>query len=451
MSHARTSVSASVIKSTSRFAPKAVPRKKQVALAPKGTPARTHEDRDESENGVEEFTGSRSVDQSGHDINKAVQTSSQAVVSPTRSIPESALPIETSLSDITEFQSGSVASATAVDINGSTGLGSGSILEKLQNINQSVEEPTSLESSTRKRRKTTSSSGGKSRSRKESLTSSSEEVVISPATTTMSEMCVDKRTGRKSSRYAELQEAERQRRKQSELKREKAEVETSESIPRPVFISSPKPTAQTSGVTAEEDDMLLPVTSSTARVMTDENGNIILDQSSLQVDRHAVHPSTLTGSLIHTTETVFSSKVNSATYTSNRTHANSTIRWLPADNEEFYNALQMFGTDFQMIAEYLGGGKTRRHIKNKFDREEKSNEAKVTWALKNRKLVDIAGLEEKRGSKLKDREELMKELEGFRAEREAVMALPPLSESQVQDTGGDAPGPTIITDAIYRD
>jgi len=36
----------------------------------------------------------------------------------------------------------------------------------------------------------------------------------------------------------------------------------------------------------------------------------------------------------------------------------------------------MFGTDFGMVADYLGGGKMRRHVKNKFDREEKRDPEK---------------------------------------------------------------------------
>ena len=39
--------------------------------------------------------------------------------------------------------------------------------------------------------------------------------------------------------------------------------------------------------------------------------------------------------------------------------------------------LRMFGTDFGMISTYLGGGKSSRHVKNKFDREEKVNPDKV--------------------------------------------------------------------------
>ena len=55
MSHTHTTVSASVIKSTSRFAPKAIPRKKQAAPPPtKPTPAPPPEESSESEDQLEE-------------------------------------------------------------------------------------------------------------------------------------------------------------------------------------------------------------------------------------------------------------------------------------------------------------------------------------------------------------------------------------------------------------
>ena len=81
-----------------------------------------------------------------------------------------------------------------------------------------------------------------------------------------------------------------------------------------------------------------------------------------------------------------------------------------------------------MISTYLGDGKSRRHVKNKFDREEKLNPDKVTWALKNKLAVDIVGMEEKRGTKLRGLDEMREELEGIKAEARAVMALPRISQ-----------------------
>ena len=194
----------------------------------------------------------------------------------------------------------------------------------------------------------------------------------------------------------------------------------------------------------EDDDALLPASSSTALLMTDSNDNIVIDRTSLQIDRQPIHPSQMTDSLIHTTETVFSSKVNSGSYPSSRAHAPNNIRWLSADNEAFYQALRMFGTDFELVAEWVGG-KTRRHIKNKFYREEKTNEDKLTWALKNRIPADVAELERRRGRKLRNLDE-MDEWEVFRQEAAAIKALPRISESEgvTEDMGRGKTRETLL-------
>ena len=427
MSHTHTPVSASVIKSTSRFAPKAIPRKKR-DVQPEKPILTAPLEGSESE---EDLTGSQ---------DKTVQAISERTVSELTQVIH--IPTSANVSPVSTAQQ--VAAITVPTLSTSSpsvdkSVAVGTDIRQSKSPSHSISRP-------RKRRKPTTSRSEasiKSQERK-SQSEALEETVASSATTTMSEMCVDKRTGRKSSRYGELQEAERQRRRQLETKRAEVNVElevASPTVPTQATDSGERHDVEE----ATDDDRLQPLSSGTARVITDENGNIVLDQSSLQINRHAAHPSSLTASLVHTTETVFSSKVNSSTYASNRSHATNNIRWLPSDNERFYEALQMFGTDFQMISDYLGNGKTRRHVKNKFDREEKTNEAKITWALKNKKPVDAEALQEMRGVKLKNREELKEELERLREEREAVIGLPPVGERQVQGAGSRS----IIADAIY--
>jgi transcription factor TFIIIB component B'' len=420
MSHTRTTVSASVIKSTSRFAPKAVPRKPPKSTPSRVTPAPPRvEEEDEDEEDEEDESESekdnelddekvqpRQAEEEGGRLPSSIAVGTQQRIPPIQSsIPSTATPIS-----IPSIQTVSFPTALPT---------------------ASLHEPTSTSEErimTRKRRAAQTTDTAQPRRRRKTTPPTAEEVVIIPSTAKMLEMCVDKRTGRKSSRYGELREAERQRKKLKELKREQERNGVS---------VEPPPAQEEVLVPAVpvEDDTLAPVVNGTARVMTDESGNIILDQSSLQVDRHAIHPSTLTDSLVHTTETVFSSKTNSATYPSTRSHASNKIRWLPEDNDRFYTGLRMFGTDFGLVATYIGGGKQRRHIKNKFDREEKTNSDKVTWALKNRLSVDMAELEERRGTKFKNLEEIQEELKGLKAEAEIVKSLPPLSEGLAQHQG----------------
>eukprot|EP00826_Nyctotherus_ovalis_P043612 TRINITY_DN4611_c0_g1_i1.p1 TRINITY_DN4611_c0_g1~~TRINITY_DN4611_c0_g1_i1.p1 ORF type:complete len:265 (+),score=59.04 TRINITY_DN4611_c0_g1_i1:229-1023(+) len=56
-------------------------------------------------------------------------------------------------------------------------------------------------------------------------------------------------------------------------------------------------------------------------------------------------------------------------------------KWLPEETERFYKALQIFGTDFSIIVRLLPG-RSRKQIKNKFNREERENPEKIDSILK---------------------------------------------------------------------
>lgn len=56
-------------------------------------------------------------------------------------------------------------------------------------------------------------------------------------------------------------------------------------------------------------------------------------------------------------------------------------KWLPEETEKFYKALQIFGTDFSIIMKLLPG-RSRKQIKNKFNKEEKANPEKIDLILK---------------------------------------------------------------------
>jgi len=435
MSRVHKPVSASVIKSTSRFAPKAVPRKKQPATTPKtaATHVETTEDGEESvsEPQIEQPessqipSGNMLVDSWIDDV--GTQVSGDGVPPIQASVPVS-MPEPPGTVPATHLITTQSTSTSAEGIQVEANTSSQPAVAAAQpRKRKSQSAPDNAAPSVPRRRKS------------KGADSAAENATVATSTVTMSEMCIDKRTGRKSSRYAELREAERQRRRLRQLKRDQqnnpdAEVETQQIEETQV---------------EEEDDTLVPVTAGTARVMTDSNGNIILDNSSLQVDRHAVHPATLTDTLVHTTETVFSSKTNSSTYASARMHASNNVRWLPEENERFYIGLSMFGTDFTLIATYLGGDKSRRHVKNKFDREEKKNPDKITLALKNRLAVDMAEMEAKGAVKLRSREELQAELALIKEDGRTVMALPNLSQLQGGNDGEIRE--STIADAVYGD
>ncbi|KAI1094512.1 hypothetical protein F5B19DRAFT_444899 [Rostrohypoxylon terebratum] len=96
------------------------------------------------------------------------------------------------------------------------------------------------------------------------------------------------------------------------------------------------------------------------------DGQIIVNQQSLMVDRHAVHD---IGTLETVEEDEFSRLTTSSSYRreSRRTGAN---HWTDEDTEKFYRLLGMFGTDFETISAMFPE-KSRRAVKLKFNREER--------------------------------------------------------------------------------
>lgn len=77
-------------------------------------------------------------------------------------------------------------------------------------------------------------------------------------------------------------------------------------------------------------------------------------------------------------------RVNSMTYT-NRI---SNERWTTEDTELFYKALSQFGTDFTLIS-HLFPGRERRHLKNKFTRENKLHPQRIDEAMNQSSNVTI--------------------------------------------------------------
>ena len=71
-------------------------------------------------------------------------------------------------------------------------------------------------------------------------------------------------------------------------------------------------------------------------------------------------------------------RVTSASYTKRP----KALRWTKEETYKFYMGLRQYGTSFGMIAS-LFPGRERRHIKNKYNREERSHPELVTLALKN--------------------------------------------------------------------
>jgi len=150
------------------------------------------------------------------------------------------------------------------------------------------------------------------------------------------------------------------------------------------------------------------------------DGNIILDQTSLVVDRHA-EATRDEDTLEAVEEDDLTTRVNVQSWilAGRRDPADrimlhgSATRWSAAQTESFYDALRMFGTDFQTISTMFPG-KTRRRIKHKFVKEERENPERVKATLTGpkdpidfQKYLDITG---KQADSFKDPRELELEL-----------------------------------------
>ncbi|KAK4239875.1 hypothetical protein C8A03DRAFT_13763 [Achaetomium macrosporum] len=114
------------------------------------------------------------------------------------------------------------------------------------------------------------------------------------------------------------------------------------------------------------------------------NGEIVLDHRSLQVDRHA-RAREEAGQLLEVEENDFTHHTTSATYLRRNLKPQ---QWTDEETELFYQALSAFGTDFDTICRMFKG-KTRKHIKLKFNREERLAPERINAALVGQKTVTI--------------------------------------------------------------
>ena len=150
--------------------------------------------------------------------------------------------------------------------------------------------------------------------------------------------------------------------------------------------ASVPPAAGAAGVAPEPARRQLPPKAAAAgpRVRM-VNGKIVLDEASLVVTG-AVEPDDLS-QLEHVEESHTERYITSASFWNKQKPS----KWNAIETAKFYEGLRVFGTDFEMIAR-LFPERTRRQIKLKFNREERSNKVRVDEALKQRKSLDETGL-----------------------------------------------------------
>ncbi|EEB07882.2 transcription factor TFIIIB complex subunit bdp1 [Schizosaccharomyces japonicus yFS275] len=140
------------------------------------------------------------------------------------------------------------------------------------------------------------------------------------------------------------------------------------------------------------------------------DGKIVLDETSLEVDRHA-NEALSTGSLEVVEESALTRRVTSATWGRKQ----KSEKWDAASTEQFYKALSQWGTDFSLIAN-LFPGRTRRQIKLKFNIEERRNPKRVNFVLNNPTPVDMEEYTAVSGRVFRPVEDVESELASLRQE-----------------------------------
>lgn len=111
------------------------------------------------------------------------------------------------------------------------------------------------------------------------------------------------------------------------------------------------------------------------------NGQIVLDDESLHIDRR--ERDAVDESVMEVVEEHQNSRlVNSQTWSKRE----KVERWDAVSTERFYEALSMFGTDFEIISKMFTG-RSRRQLRNKFNNEERRDPARITAALRTRIAV----------------------------------------------------------------
>ncbi|GAA6055902.1 hypothetical protein JCM3770_002352 [Rhodotorula araucariae] len=111
------------------------------------------------------------------------------------------------------------------------------------------------------------------------------------------------------------------------------------------------------------------------------DGQLVIDESSLQINRGGDEQ---LGPREVIEESAQDRFVNSNSYGKRKTVA----RWTKVETEIFFDAISQFGTDFEMIAA-LFPSRSRREIRNKFNKEDKRDPNYITSLMYKRKPVDV--------------------------------------------------------------
>ncbi len=236
-----------------------------------------------------------------------------------------------------------------------------------------------------------------------------EEFEIVPSQVTMADLCEDTGKGKRSNREKRIAELEKLKAEQRQKARKTKPTQGVEAVERP--------TEGGAGLTTENharDDLLEAPPRQRTRAAPGlrwVNGKMVVDDQSLQVDRHA-DAAMEVDELEEVEENDLTRRVTQHVWQKNKKKA----RWNEATTERFYAGLRMFGTDFLTISKMFPGF-TRHQIKLKFTREEKLDADRIRDSLMGPKdPMDLSVLTCNEGVEYEDPAEFQKQLDREAAE-----------------------------------
>ncbi|OBT84416.1 hypothetical protein VE02_07113 [Pseudogymnoascus sp. 03VT05] len=194
-----------------------------------------------------------------------------------------------------------------------------------------------------------------------------EDQEIDHSTIKMADLCKDLKIGKKFSKHDEIKQRDIDRKAKAKLRRENPELVGASDDERP------------SATTRSATETPLQTTSVGPRMRL-VDGQIVIDESSLNLDRHKLAAANA-GVMEIIEENEFTRITTSGTFMKREKN----IFWDLDAEEKFYVGLRMFGTDFEMISNMFPN-RNRRQIKLKFNKEERLYPSKINSALLGEKV-----------------------------------------------------------------
>lgn len=194
-----------------------------------------------------------------------------------------------------------------------------------------------------------------------------EDQEIDHSTIKMADLCKDLKIGKKFSKHDEIKQRDIDRKAKAKLRRENPELVGASDDERP------------SATTRSATETPIQTTSVGPRMRL-VDGQIVIDESSLNLDRHKLAAANA-GVMEIIEENEFTRITTSGTFMKREKN----IFWDLEAEEKFYVGLRMFGTDFEMISKMFPD-RNRRQIKLKFNKEERLYPSKINSALLGEKV-----------------------------------------------------------------